>query len=234
MGCFGYICPVCKQNIRCGERCILVHKREGKEIGRAQGHYDGYGRVEESEEFRGESGPNSHPEICTSEFGLSSSFNHGDMRVMPNGRLLNCAHIHSVVKAFVDVHSLEQISQDTTFSSVLNDELKKKCSEEAEFLFQIGDRKEVSEEEKQRIKAETESYLLLDKLKRKLEMDAACVQKILKWGANLPEWNGATSGIIAVHAYCAHKAKVPDVAQLPFSYPDPDQGCGRARKKFTQ
>ena len=39
MGCFGYICPVCKTGIRgdCsvgGELCILIHKRHGKEIGR--------------------------------------------------------------------------------------------------------------------------------------------------------------------------------------------------------
>lgn len=47
MGCFSYICPVCKINIRTGEKCVLIHKRDGKEIGRTRGHYNGYGGVEE-------------------------------------------------------------------------------------------------------------------------------------------------------------------------------------------
>ena len=88
MGCFSYICPVCKTNIRTGEKCVLIHKRDGKEIGRTRGHYDGYGGVEEDDNFRKANGPNSHEEICLSEFQLDSSFCHGYKKSLQAGKCL--------------------------------------------------------------------------------------------------------------------------------------------------
>lgn len=80
MGCFGYICKGCGTPINgdCfngGEKCVLIHVRKGKELGRVEGHYDEYGRVIEQkglpevDKFRGDSdGINGHLEICSSEF----------------------------------------------------------------------------------------------------------------------------------------------------------------------
>ena len=54
MGCFGYICKECGTSIRgnCftgGEKCVMIHVRHGKEMGRVEGHYDEYGRVIEQD-----------------------------------------------------------------------------------------------------------------------------------------------------------------------------------------
>lgn len=58
MGSFSYICQGCGTSIRNGfkgienfdtykggEKCILIHIREGVELGRVEGRYDGYGSV---------------------------------------------------------------------------------------------------------------------------------------------------------------------------------------------
>lgn len=86
MGCFGYICKGCGTSIRgsCftgGEKCILIHVRHGKEVGRVEGHYDEYGRIieqeslPENEKYRGDhNGINGHSEICKSEFDLPDSY----------------------------------------------------------------------------------------------------------------------------------------------------------------
>ena len=86
MGCFGYICKGCGTSIRGdaflgGEKCVLIHIRHGKELGRVTGYYDGYGRVTEQnnlpeeQKYRGDhDGINGHNEICNSEFGMSDSF----------------------------------------------------------------------------------------------------------------------------------------------------------------
>ena len=86
MGCFGYICKGCGTAINGdalagGEKCVMIHVRRGKEIGRVEGHYDEYGRVIEQEwlpeedKYRGDSnGINGHSEICDSEFALEDSF----------------------------------------------------------------------------------------------------------------------------------------------------------------
>ena len=86
MGCFGYICKGCGTPINGnalsgGEKCVMIHVRHGKEIGRVEGHYDEYGRVveqenlPESDRYRGNcSGPNGHAAICDSEFSLDDSY----------------------------------------------------------------------------------------------------------------------------------------------------------------
>ena len=87
MGCFGYMCKGCGTSIRgnCfdgGEKCVMIHVRHGIEIGRVEGHYDEYGRVIEEHDtsedvkFRGNSdiNPNSHKEICSSEFEQKDSY----------------------------------------------------------------------------------------------------------------------------------------------------------------
>ena len=95
MGCFGYICRGCNTPIRgdChkgGEYCVLIHVRDGKEIGRAIGHYDKYGRVVEDKIFRNDEigNPNNHSEICKSDFGLKNSF-HFEGKRKYNGSNVN-------------------------------------------------------------------------------------------------------------------------------------------------
>ena len=129
MGCFGYICPICKKSIRSGEKCVLIHKRNGIEIGRTEGHYDSYGGVEEDKVFRGETGPNSHREICDSEFGLSSSYRFGRMRILPDGRLLDSDVISSFVKEYILSHTLDVIATEMKIPSA--EEMKRKSFTEA-------------------------------------------------------------------------------------------------------
>ena len=75
MGNFGYICPKCKTPINGYENCVLRHIRHGKLLGKAEGHYDGYGRVYEDRTFRNndDENENNHSNIWTSEFKLLDS-----------------------------------------------------------------------------------------------------------------------------------------------------------------
>lgn len=92
MGCFGYMCSGCNEQIvgnthKGGEHCVLIHKRHGVELGRTVGHYNEYGGVIEDALFRGDENnhPNSHSEICESEMMLADSHCfHG--RMMVNGK----------------------------------------------------------------------------------------------------------------------------------------------------
>lgn len=229
MGCFGYICPVCVNSIRSGEECLLIHKREGREIGRAVGHYDGYGRVEEDDVFRGENGPNSHVAICTSEFSLDSSFAHGGIRVAPDGKTFNAFWVRPTIRAFVQAHSFEELAADGVFSAVATDKLLQDCKKDVEFTFFLSGEpeKKDSPEAKELIK-----LCLSEKLVNGFEMNQECLDKIIEWTESLPKWEGATSGVVAVHKICCKKMDEEQIQKLLFSLPDPEQGCGRARKKF--
>ena len=75
MGNFSYICNHCGKAINIDEKCVLIHVRHRKELGRTQGTYAGYGNVKEDNVFRNndENNPNSHAEICNSELSLDDS-----------------------------------------------------------------------------------------------------------------------------------------------------------------
>ena len=226
MGCFGYICPVCGKNIRAGESCLLIHKRDGRELGRTTGHYDGYGGVEEAPQFRSSEGINSHDEVCKSEFGLPSSFSVGYMRITPNGAIINVSNIHAAVKAFLDVNSFEQLAVNPEFSAIINDALKNSCEKEAEFVARLCGSSEMKG------KDSFIQGLLYDKMMLKLEHEWKYLEKVIAWADALPKWNGVTSGIVAVHSICCRDMSEEELSKLPFSPPDPDQGCGTPRKKF--
>lgn len=98
MGCFGYICPVCDTQIvgdytGNGEKCRLKHVRNGEVIGETVGHYGEYGNVVEDKVFRGDNivdgkhNPNSHDELCKSEFGMKNSYDFGNRRILPDGKV---------------------------------------------------------------------------------------------------------------------------------------------------
>lgn len=226
MGCFGYICPVCGENIRASESCLLIHKRDGRELGRTIGHYTGYGGVEEDTQFRGNEGINSHDEVCKSEFGLPSSFSFGYMRITPEGTIINVSYIHTAVKAFLDAHSFEQLAANPDFASDINDELKDSCIKETEFMFRLEGSFGAQG------KTDFIEALLRDKMGLLLENNSKYLNKVIAWAESLPKWNGATSGIVAVHGVCCQEMNEEELSRLPFSLPDPDQGCGTPRKKF--
>lgn len=228
MGCFSYICPLCKTNIRTGEKCVLIHKRDGKEIGCTRGHYNGYGGVEEDDNFRKANGPNSHEEICFSEFQLNSSFCHGYKKIAPNGKVFNSSWIHSVVREFVAAHTFEQLSRDKVFSAVANQKLENECKKEVEFLVRLCDSLSAPNKNVEDIFTMT----LTDRLIMRLEANRDCTNEILKWADGLPQWEEATSGIIAIHDRCYNQNESVQ-KNLPFSAPDLNQGCGPARKKFV-
>lgn len=226
MGCFGYICPVCGKNIRAGESCLLIHKRDGRELGRTTGHYDGYGGVEEDTQFRGDEGINNHAEVCTSEFRLPSSFYFDYMRITPAGTIINAGDIHAVVKAFLNEYQFEQLSANPDFSAIINDELKSSCEKEAKFVAHLCGSSEMKGKET------FIQGLLYDKMMLKLEHEWQYLEKVIAWADALPKWNGATSGVVAVHSVCCQEMNEEELDKLPFSLPDPDQGCGTPRKEF--
>ena len=224
MGCFGYICPICKKSIRSGEKCVLIHKRNGIEIGRTEGHYDSYGGVEEDKVFRSETGPNSHREICDSEFGLSSSYRFGRMRILPDGRLLDSDVIFSFVKEYILSHTLDVIATEMKIPSV--EEMKHKSFTEARLCFRTSS-KPVSDE----TIAMFAAHRLQERLFLEIEKDGERVDIAHQWALSLPKWEGATSGIVAAHSLCYHSNNNPQ--NLPFSDPDPYQAGGLARKKYV-
>lgn len=75
MGNFSYICNHCGKAINIDEKCVLIHVRHGKELGRTQGTYAGYGNVTEDDIFRNNdiNNINSRSEMCTSELVLDDS-----------------------------------------------------------------------------------------------------------------------------------------------------------------
>lgn len=221
MGCFGYICPICKKSIRSGEKCVLIHKRNGVEIGRTEGRYNGYGGVEEDRVFRGETGPNSHWEICDSEFRLNSSYRFGRMRLLPDGRLLDSDVIYSFVKEYILAHTLDVIATEMKIPDI--EEVKRKSFTYVRLL----SNKPVPDE----TIATLAAHRLQECLSLEIEKDRERVDIAHQWALSLPKWEGATSGIIAAHSLCYHSIKEPQ--NLPFSEPDPHQADGIPRKKYV-
>lgn len=232
MGCFSYICPVCGLSIRAGEKCVLIHKRNGVLLGKTEGRYDSYGGVEEDNDFRGESGPNSHIQICVSEFSLSTSYLHGRMRVMADGRLLDSASVHRVAAAFVDANGYEKLAHDDRLADRVNDQLVEECRMRAEFDLRMKEyelRAEGKHATAKSIETRTRN-ILREKMISVVESDSRHFAAAQEWAESLPKWRGAASGIVAAHSLCYHNAANRD--DLPFSDPDPAQGCGIARPKY--
>lgn len=87
MGCFGYICKGCGTPVNGNELCIMKHVRHSEVLGEVVGHYNEYGGVIEQEgrenAFRseGDNDPNSHYEICQSEFSMNDSREDRELRM---------------------------------------------------------------------------------------------------------------------------------------------------------
>jgi hypothetical protein len=210
MGCFGYICKGCKTSIRgdCntgGERCILIHVRSGKEVGRTSGHYDEYGSVAEDKTFRtSELSLNSHDEICKSELFLPDSF-RGEGKRCYKGVAVNRDQLyHAVIQTHKIKLKIEKDNarQDCRDSKITKKEmdgiLDKLALRECELEVSVDIRKEVSE----------------------------------LWEI-LPRAQGVIySGIAAWHHKC-YKETPEQQQDLTPSVSDPDQSWGRIRKEYS-
>ncbi len=88
MGQFSFICPACDRAINGKEVAHFRHIRHGKVLGETVGYHDGYGRVWGdftpcdpnyriwSDEIADKDYPNTHEEICKSEFELTDSIGY--------------------------------------------------------------------------------------------------------------------------------------------------------------
>lgn len=235
MGCFGYICPVCKTSIRgdCmsgGERCILIHKRHGVEIGRTEGHYAEYGDVIEDTQFRSTEieGPNSHEEICRSEMNLSDSYEFGYKRIAPNGNVYNISIVDQMVHAFLDNHTLEELRNIHGLQALLKQATHEMRTGISKGLYPFN---VASEEEGIKYSLE---WLLINTFEH-CSGDTAfkhCRIKLVTWCRTLPQWQGVASGTLAVHSKCFNSLAIAQQNELTLSEHDPKQSSGNVRKKY--
>lgn len=248
MGCFGYICPECETQIigGCwggGEECILIHVREGKELGRAVGHYGEYGNVLEDEKFRGDDKDdiNGHSSICDSEMNLDSSMNFGGLRELPNGETINIRNWYDtkeLATAFVEFGNYPNLPSNATYwiGEILR--------ETQVFILEIN--VEIAQDELTKNTDQTKENELkakLDEATKKFNhykenpmKDLITTDDFQKemygWANKLPVSKKATSGIIAYHKVCYDKLENKEISNLKLSLPDPDQSWGNPRAEF--
>lgn len=233
MGSFGYICPVCKTAIigdcfNGGEKCILIHKRNGKEVGRTEGHYGEYGNVIEDKEFRGDNESiNSHEEICKSEFGLEDSYKFGHKKVDKDGAVYNCGIFHNHIKAFVFNNSIEELESNPVFDNVI-----KKSKEIFSEIYKDFDKKLKKDDYNKFLK-----FTLMTQIESDIHFESRgeLYNYINNWcKENLKPWDGVKSGIIAVHSKCYNSLSKEEQDNLPFSESDPNQSWGEVREEYKQ
>jgi hypothetical protein len=246
MGCFGYICRGCGKNIRgdCyigGEKCVMIHIRNGVELGRVEGRYNEYGGVieqsglPEDQRYRGDGdGPNSHTEICKSEFDMPDSYLRTvEMREL-DGKFVNIA-------TFARKEALKDIVEagyDPTKVSYYPDLLKaaKKWStfdflqESLNQLNQTIERPALTDADKK-----MKDSLILMSFPSLVEEVAQVeyIPDIQKKYEQLPHAQcDSWSGTIAYHKICYDKAVRDHTVSTVPSESDPDQSWGKPRKKF--
>lgn len=235
MGSFGYMCPCCKTSIRGessfgGELCVLIHKRQGKEIGRIIGHYNEFGGVVENEDYRGHNATyrngeinlNSHKEICKSEMDLEDSNAFGSMHVLPGGKPLDRSHAAYNATWFLSFESRFESFKEGYPLSVCNkaDDLRRG----RELWFKHFTSDEALNEEDKKLRT---AFLDAD-----CELDAEMKGYMVNWIASLPQLI-PTSGTVAVHKKCYDALSVEEQLALPISKHDPDQSWGKVRKKYS-
>lgn len=252
MGCFGYICKECGTSIRgdChdgGEKCVLIHVRHGKEIGRVEGHYNEYGTVIEhdnvNEDYRfrgdGENNPNSHKEICHSEMYEKDSYHKlSQFRVYNEDWVdfhlfVNKRFMEELRKSNYDIENflynevvLAKAIVDRKFSDKLNEYyviLKK---------YRLVDKTDEQREESIRV-MEVDANFMCDMI----------VWDFYDWDDDLirAEWDNLPriemdgySGIVAYHSSCYKRAMRKKTFNLVPSENDPNQSWGKIRKRFSR
>ncbi len=251
MGCFGYLCKCCGTSIRGnsftgGEKCVMIHVRHGKEMGRVEGHYDEYGRVIEQEgmdeelRFRGEGkGINSHYEICKSEFNMEDSYeNLVNSRVF-NGEVVDFRH-------FVRIKSREDLEKvDYDFDQLKYANFIKSCFNDGSSLIKVyniylkwydkyKNDAEIDDTFRMMLKESMVSdvWIIVDELiwlfwQKKGEFFRYEFDKLRR-----VTFDGY-SGIVAYHSVCYRKAMREGLFDLIPSLQDPNQSWGKVRKKYS-
>ena len=230
MGCFGYLCKGCGTQIvgNCwegGEKCVMIHVRSGKELGRVEGHYDEYGRAIEEENrsnrFRGDGkGINSHSEICASEFSMKDSYGHHNQKRVFNGKACDLRTYASTRVAYDLMENNFEIRES--------------------FIYPHLDQLTKAFVEKQMEKVE-DKCADLKKISRSLDLIDIFIKSncyndelpFVKEFDKLPlAQNQTYSGIVAWHSKCYHEATPEQQSDLTPSESDPNQSWGEVRDEF--
>lgn len=235
MGCFGYICPVCKTSIRgnCstgGELCVLIHKRHGEEIGRVVGHYNEYGGVTEDEYYRGDEvmyangkpNKNSHNEICDSEMSLADSNAFGRKFILPDGTIYDRDTYSVGIEYFENM-----LREFPSFSENFTPEIEKTVADFREiksmYFSRFRSKEILAPEEKEQIHAYIQATM---RMPEDLQL------YFNNWIESLPPVI-PQSGTVAVHKKCYDSLTPKERKALPISKDDPDQSWGKVRKKYS-
>lgn len=224
MGCFGYICKGCGTAINgnCftgGEKTVMIHVRNGEELGRVEGHYDEYGRVVEQSElpemdkFRGDSDAiNGHKEICCSELSMGNSYYKIKEKKVFNERVVDFYNFVTLIIQDEILKNIQDVRNSRLYKYV-DEEEKVKIDESynegkndiATIYFSLGldmfkynKENELSDEFERLPNVEVENY----------------------------------SGIVAWHSACYNKASEEEKKDLTPSDYDPNQSWGKVRKKY--
>lgn len=246
MGCFGYICPVCNTQIvgdcfNGGELCRLKHIRQGKLIGETVGHYNEYGGVVEDKNYRGEDhtvdgapNPNSHSEICDSEFGRADSHHFGSNKILPSGDILSTSYLSLFGISSGDAkYQLVEYLQNGVDVDPIAKNYAKKVIEAVNYLeLQRKNFYDAPSEENiaNARKAECDVYALVDNEEDEdYKKFREAMRELI---STLPIAQGS-SGTIAVHEKCYQSLSKEEQEKLPFSLPDPDQSWGDVREEFV-
>ena len=239
MGCFGYICKGCGTSIRgdCfkgGEKCVMIHVRHGVEIGRVEGHYDEYGRVfeekdcSEDEKFRGFSqiNPNSHNEICESEFEMDDSyFTLQNLRIYHGAPVDYFTWFNEYIEKLLFESDFE-IEKLPFYEKLQVDEMCLNIFKKS--LIQMKEAQATGDEE------------TLELTQRLVRMFGVSLCKSMMYEPEIenefyklpmPGKDGY-SGIVAYHSHCYKKAIKDMNFNLVPSDRDPNQSSGRCRKKY--
>lgn len=228
MGCFGYICKGCGTPINgnChtgGEKCIMIHVRHGKELGRTEGHYDEYGRVVEDKVFRNDddNNINGHKEICKSEFHLEDSY-HQDMRLYKKKRVTPMEYVKMRVQSELGTHNY--------------------CINTTSFLYDWVDYPRYLEIYKDYLMRkqmdDTNGLIMFREMLKNFVLTCIMQNKDAKaffWREfnKLPTVEGSKfSGLVAWHSACYKKASAEERADLKPSELDPNQSWGKVRKIY--
>ena len=252
MGCFGYICKECGTSIRgnCftgGEKCVMIHVRHGKEMGRVEGHYDEYGRVIEQEgldeeiRFRGDGrGINGHREICNSEFNMEDSYENIVYKRVYNGKVIDFRHFVRQ-KFYEDFEKVDYDFDKLNYATFIrqqfevNPSFQKLYDKYLKWYNSYKNDVEVNNDNldfmvKEAMKSEI--WIILAELiwvfwKKRNAFFRYEFDKL-----DRVEFAGY-SGIVAYHSVCYRKAMREGTFNLIPSLQDPNQSWGKVRKKYS-
>ena len=252
MGCFGFICKGCGTPINgnCftgGEKCVMIHVRHGKEVGRVEGHYDEYGRVIEQEgmdeevKFRGDgNGINSHMEICTSEFGLEDSYENIVDKRKYNGKVVDFRH-YVRQKFYEDFEKVDYNFDKLNYANfirehyALNEFFDKVSKKYSKWYYSYKNDVEMSNDNLRFMIQESmksEIWILIDEMLWVFWGRKGAFFRYEYDKLPMVKFDGY-SGIVAYHSVCYRKAMREGTFNLIPSLQDPHQSWGKIRKKYS-